>query len=108
MSTIVPRWEWRTFASRTGGAERRLADLAVEPPAESDERYLLSPSEANVKVRDAHVDVKVLEDVDGDGLERWRPTAHLAFPPSAGDLADVAAALGTSPPALDREARDRR
>jgi exopolyphosphatase / guanosine-5'-triphosphate,3'-diphosphate pyrophosphatase len=104
MSTIVPRWEWRTFASRTGGAERRLADLAVEPPSESDERYLLSPSDANVKVRDAHVDVKALEVVGAQGLERWRPTAHLAFPLSAGDVVEVSDALGTSDAALDRDA----
>ena len=41
-TTIVPRWEWRTFGRRFGEADRRLAALAPSKEHESEEVYLLS------------------------------------------------------------------
>ena len=48
MTTIVPRWEWRSFGERFGAAEAVLAALAPERVHESDELYLLSPRERRV------------------------------------------------------------
>jgi exopolyphosphatase / guanosine-5'-triphosphate,3'-diphosphate pyrophosphatase len=94
-SGIVPRWEWRTFGESFGAAEGRLALLDPDRIQESDEVYLLSlESDASVKIRDGLMDVKHLEAVDGDGLERWRPVLKAAFPLPAGDVSTVLAALG--------------
>jgi len=40
---------------------------------ETHEIYLLSGAGDNVKVRDALMDVKVLREVNADGLEQWTP-----------------------------------
>ena len=50
-----------------------MAALTPGPAEESDELYLLSAAGANVKIRDGLMDVKLLREVDGDGLERWEP-----------------------------------
>ena len=61
MAAIVPRWEWRTFAASFGEADRRFGELPPGQVQESDELYLLSPnSDANVKIRDALMDIKLL------------------------------------------------
>ena len=95
----VSRWEWRTFGDRFGEAEERLGALAPERADESSEVYLLS-AEANtsVKLRDGVVDVKVLEEVDEDGLERWRPILKAGEPLATADVATVAEALGAVTP----------
>jgi len=72
---------------------------------ESDELYLLSQeSDASVKVRDGLMDVKRLEAVDGNGLERWRPVLKGIFPLDAADVRAALDALGVSVPDLAREA----
>jgi exopolyphosphatase/guanosine-5'-triphosphate,3'-diphosphate pyrophosphatase len=94
-SGIVPRWEWRTFGESFGAAEGRLALLDPDRSQESDELYLLSlESDASVKIRDRLMDVKLLEAVDRDGLEQWRPVLKGAFPLAATDVSTVLAALG--------------
>ncbi len=103
MSAIVPRWEWRTFGERIGGADTRFASLSPERVVESDELYLISPeSDASVKVRDGLMDVKQLEQVNSDGLELWRPVLKTAFPLSATDVGSVFAALRAAVPAPER------
>ena len=102
---IVPRWEWRTFGDDFGEAERKLAAIAPERVHESDEVYLLSvASDASVKVRDGLMDVKLLEAVDGDGLEQWRPALKAEFPLAAAGVRGVFDALGIPAPAFAREA----
>ena len=72
---------------------------------ESDEIYLLSvASDASVKVRDGLMDVKLLEAVDGDGLEQWRPALKAEFPLAAAGVRGVFDALGIPAPRLAREA----
>src|SRR4029450_9557243 len=68
---IIPRWEWRVFGTGFGAAEEAFAAPAPGLIAESDEVYLLSAAGSNVKVRDDLMDIKLLREVDGDGLERW-------------------------------------
>jgi exopolyphosphatase/guanosine-5'-triphosphate,3'-diphosphate pyrophosphatase len=98
-AAIVPRWEWRCFGERFGTAEEMLTAQAPERVHETDELYLLSPeSDASVKVRDALMDVKQLEAVNADGLERWRPVMKAAFPLSGDDVREVLAALHTQAP----------
>lgn len=99
MPTIVPRWEWRAFGSRFGTVEE--AFTAAEQIAESDELYLLSEAGGNVKVRDGLMDIKVLREVDSEGLERWEPVMKSGFPLRGGDVARVFEALRVPPPRLN-------
>jgi exopolyphosphatase/guanosine-5'-triphosphate,3'-diphosphate pyrophosphatase len=97
METIVPRWEWRTFAASFGDADRRFRELAPGKVQESDELYLLSPHcDANVKIRDGLMDIKTLEEVDAE-LEQWRPVLKAAFPLAAAEVERVCAALRVAP-----------
>jgi exopolyphosphatase / guanosine-5'-triphosphate,3'-diphosphate pyrophosphatase len=101
---IVPRWEWRTFGDDFAEAERKLAAIAPERVQESDEIYLLSvASDASVKVRDGLMDVKLLEAVDGDGLEQWKPAMKAEFPLAAAGVRGVFDALGVPAPSFSRE-----
>lgn len=104
MPTIIPRWEWRAFGPRFGAAEAHFAALTPSGVRESDEIYLLSGAGDNVKVRADLMEIKVLEEVDGDGLEQWKPVMKAGFPLPAADVAKVFEALRLSPPPLARVA----
>lgn len=98
MGAITPRWEWRSFGRRFGDAEGRLARLPPSGVQESDEIYLLSGAGGNVKIRDALMDIKVLREVNADGLEQWTPVMKASFPLPAAEAAKVLDALGLPPP----------
>ena len=100
---IALRWEWRSFGQRFGVAEERIAKFAPSAPKETDEIYFLSGSGENVKVRDDLMDVKVLREINEDGLEQWAPVMKAAFPLSASDVANVLDALGVPNPGSLRE-----
>jgi exopolyphosphatase/guanosine-5'-triphosphate,3'-diphosphate pyrophosphatase len=102
MAVIVPRWEWRWFGTRLGPAESRLAALTPTGVQVSDETYLLSGAGDNVKVRDALMDIKVLREVDGNGLEQWTPVMKAGFPLPATEVTRVFEALHLDPPPLRR------
>ena len=104
MTAIVPRWEWRTFEDGLGAAEDAFAALTPGHVVESDELYLLAASDGNVKVRDGLLDVKLLREVDADGLERWEPVLKASFPLPAAEVPRVFGALGAPPPPLARDA----
>ena len=89
MAQITPRWEWRSFGRHFGEAEARLAKLAPSGVQESEEIYLLSGANDNVKFRDALIDIKVLREVDADGLEQWTPVMKAGLPLTAADAAKV-------------------
>jgi len=93
MTTIIPRWEWRTFAPDLRSAAAVFAALEPSATAESDETYFLSPGCENVKVRDGLIDIKILRETDRDGLERWEPVLKHAFPLPAEHVATVLSAL---------------
>lgn len=97
MSTITPRWEWRSFGRSFGGAEAQLAALTPGGEQESDEFYLLSAAGENVKVRADLMDIKVLQQVNADGLEQWTPVMKAGFPLAANDAATVAQAKPAGP-----------
>lgn len=78
MATIIPRWEWRTFGSSFGAADDALSELASGgDPVESEELYLVSTDDANVKVRDGLMDIKVPSAavVNPEKLQRVRAPA---------------------------------
>ena len=83
---IIPRWEWRIFGTEFGAAEAALAASTPGLVEESDELYLLSAAGANVKVRYGLMDIKLLREVDGDGLERWEPVMKAGFPLPAAEV----------------------
>jgi exopolyphosphatase / guanosine-5'-triphosphate,3'-diphosphate pyrophosphatase len=99
VDTIVPRWEWRTFGSEFGAADAAFAALEPELIQESDETYLLSPGvDAAVKIRAGLMDIKLLEEVNADGLEQWRPAMKETFPLPRGEADRVCAALRVAAP----------
>ncbi|MDH4567657.1 Ppx/GppA family phosphatase [Pseudomonas sp. BN414] len=104
MTTIIPRWEWRTFGRRFGIAETRFAGLQPTAVQDSDELYLLAGSADNVKIRDALMDIKVLREVAPNGLERWEPVMKQGFPLAAADMRNVIAALNLPASPLERDA----
>jgi exopolyphosphatase/guanosine-5'-triphosphate,3'-diphosphate pyrophosphatase len=102
---IVPRWEWRTFGETFGDAEERLGALTPTRVDDSDELYIVSSrGEGSVKVRGGELDVKRLEQVNGDGLEQWKPVAKAEFPIAAADVGTLLAALDVAVPPLRRDA----
>jgi exopolyphosphatase / guanosine-5'-triphosphate,3'-diphosphate pyrophosphatase len=103
MNEITPRWEWRSFGPRFGEAEKRLAALTPGGVQESDEVYLLSGGGGNVKIRDALMDIKVLRQVNADGLEQWTPIMKAGFPIGATDATRVFEALQLPVPSMSRE-----
>jgi exopolyphosphatase / guanosine-5'-triphosphate,3'-diphosphate pyrophosphatase len=102
VATIVPRWEWRAFGRSFGAAEDALVPVTPKLTEEGDEIYLVSGAGANVKVRDDLVDVKVLREVNADGLERWEPVMKQGFPLTATDVSEVFDALDVPAPQLTR------
>jgi exopolyphosphatase/guanosine-5'-triphosphate,3'-diphosphate pyrophosphatase len=102
---VVPRWEWRTFGEHFGDAEDRFAALSPEKTQESDELYLLSAdADETVKIRDDLLDVKQLEQVDGDGLEQWKPVLKAGFPLPRSAVESALAALSEPAHSLQRTA----
>jgi exopolyphosphatase/guanosine-5'-triphosphate,3'-diphosphate pyrophosphatase len=102
MATIIPRWEWRAFGTRFGAAEATLGQMTPGQTQESDELYLFSGVGENVKVRADLMDIKVLREVNADGLERWEPVMKASFPLPATDVSAVFEALRLSPPSFAR------
>jgi exopolyphosphatase/guanosine-5'-triphosphate,3'-diphosphate pyrophosphatase len=102
MTEIRPRWEWRTFARSFGAADARLAELGPGAVQDSEEIYLLRGTGDNVKVRDALMDIKVLRQVNADGLEQWTPVMKQGFPLSQANVTRVLEALRLPVPPLSR------
>ncbi|HSE96535.1 MAG TPA: Ppx/GppA family phosphatase, partial [Methylomirabilota bacterium] len=100
MAEVTPRWEWRSFGQRFGEAAEHLAAIPPDSVQESDETYLLSGTGENVKVRDGLMDIKVLLEVNADGLERWNPALKAGFPLAAADATKVLASLHVPVPPL--------
>jgi exopolyphosphatase/guanosine-5'-triphosphate,3'-diphosphate pyrophosphatase len=96
MTTVIPRWEWRTFGDRFPKADAVFDTLEPSQVVETGELYLLAPGDSNVKVRDDLMDIKVLRETDSDGLERWEPIMKAAFPLLTADVGTLMDALGLS------------
>jgi len=104
MAPIIARWEWRTFGESFGEAEARINAHPAGDVRTSAEVYILSRrSMDNTKIRDLLMDVKTLQQVNGDGLEQWYPVMKAGFPLTHAVLADVFKAWKAAPPAFARE-----
>ncbi|HSJ70040.1 MAG TPA: Ppx/GppA family phosphatase [Acidimicrobiia bacterium] len=104
---IVPRWEWRSFDGRFPVAEPLFDELERTGVHESEEMYLVSHAGgANVKIRDGLMDIKILQEVDAEGLERWTPVMKREFPLSKSDIGKVFDALEIEMPRLERDSYD--
>jgi exopolyphosphatase/guanosine-5'-triphosphate,3'-diphosphate pyrophosphatase len=103
VAEIIPRWEWRTFGHRFGAADVVFRALTPTGIQESDELYLLSGAGDNVKVRDDLMDIKVLKEVNADGLEQWTPVMKVGFPIPAADAARGFEALRQPVPEMTRD-----
>src|SRR5262245_58694179 len=99
MATIVPRWEWRTFGRVREATDDAFAAAEASPVSESDETYFFTKLDANVKIRDGLLDIKLLRETDANGLERWEPVLKAPFPLSRDDLATVIETMGIDGPA---------
>ena len=104
-----PRFEFRSFGQCFDGAHRRMARLSVPVPEKvwersSDEVYIISAANDinNTKIRDGLMDIKKLENVNGDTLEQWNPVLKSGFPLTNEVLAQVAGAWGVALPKLAR------
>ena len=104
MSEIIPRWEWRIFGSRLRTADAWLAEQQSTGVQESDEVYFLSGAGGIVKIRYDLMDIKVLREVDSNGLERWEPVMKAGFPQSVADVTRVFEALDLAMPSCSRSA----
>lgn len=99
MDTIIARWEWRTFGGDLARARAILHAQGSTGVQVSDEVYLLSAlGDANVKVRAGLLEIKRLDQINGDGLEQWRPVLKAGFPLPAATVTRVFEALGLSAP----------
>jgi exopolyphosphatase/guanosine-5'-triphosphate,3'-diphosphate pyrophosphatase len=104
MGTTIARWEWRTFGQEFGIAESRFAALEAKQVQDSQETYLLTEaSDANVKIRNQLLDIKILEHVDQNGLEQWRPVLKEPFPLGEPAIAQLRGVLGLPRGALRPE-----
>src|SRR4051794_10404908 len=99
---VVPRWEWRTFGDFQED-NHALAALRTVASVESDETYVLSMfGDASVKVRAGLLDIKVLQRVNGAGLQLWVPTMKATFPLDERAFVAAFTALGVPRPMMRR------
>jgi hypothetical protein len=78
---IIPRWEWRTFASSLAELRGRLGEIAFDAVRESCETYLLClRSSHNAKIRGNNLQLKWRKQINADGLELWDPILQSTFP----------------------------
>ena len=91
---IVPRWEWRAFGDSFNGSPNPFSSFNPKGVQQSDETYFLSlASSENVKVRDALMDIKALQQVNADGLQQWKPVMKQGFPLPSAEVARIVAIL---------------
>ena len=102
--TVIPRWEWRTFALTLDQLEAHIGAVARVSPRESDELYLLNlRGPHNAKIRGGVLDIKQLQEVNAGGLELWKPVFKAAFPLAAAGLRDAFTAWALPAPMVARD-----
>lgn len=105
MNTVIPRYEFRTFAQNFGLVEDKIRSFSrCEKYRESREFYVLSAgnNENNTKIRDDKMDIKVIVKEE-QGLEQWAPRMKGEFPMAVETIRDeVFPALGVPVPQFER------
>ncbi|MGN0158823.1 MAG: hypothetical protein ACI39W_06765 [Brotaphodocola sp.] len=90
MGVIIPRWEWRTFGESFGEAEDKIKAYPLGNFKKSSEKYILScNSNENTKIRDDLMDIKSLQQINGDKLEQWYPVMKAEFPLSKDKIVEL-------------------
>lgn len=99
--TIIPRWEWRTFAKNLSRSEELIRSHQRGNVKVSEEIYILSRlKNDNVKIRQNAIEVKVLKAVDDAGLEQWYPAVREPFPLALSRLMTLFRYMGPLPPKI--------
>lgn len=105
MNSVIPRYEFRTFAQNFGLVEDKIRSFSrCEKYRESREIYILSAgnNENNTKIRDDKMDIKVIVKEE-QGLEQWVPRMKGEFPMVVKTIRDeVFPALGVPVPQFER------
>jgi len=102
MDVVEPRWEWRTFGDRFPDVEALVAAASPHLRASRETYIVCNGSDANVKIRDDQIDVKVLQRRER-GLELWSPVLKAPFPAGAGVIRRLFAEWDLLSPALARD-----
>jgi hypothetical protein len=87
--TAAARWEWRTFGTSLGDAERRVLAGAGEPRISRETYFVRWTSDLNVKVRNGALDVKVRLRIDDYGVEQWTPVIKTHFPVGSDEMVEL-------------------
>ena len=106
METIIPRYEFRTFAQDLNEIEQMIRQLApCDRIRESEELYILSDTEEtiNCKIRHQLLDIKKLL-LEEHGLEQWKPIMKFGFPVTAEHITNqIFPILNLPAPELNRD-----
>ena len=103
MAEILHRWEWRSFGSHFDRAQRGLEVFGpIGDPQDTHELYIAGADGFNLKIRSELLDLKVLLEVDDDGLQLWAPVIKAAFPIEAEVVLAVFEEWGRDRPQLER------
>lgn len=104
MSTIIPRWEWRTFADDLSAFAATLQNYGQSSVKKSSEVYILSKvRDDNTKIREDLIDIKALQAVDTNSLEQWNPLMKAGFPIGKDKLAELFTVFGVAAPEFSRD-----
>jgi len=105
MEKIIPRWEFRSFQTDFGKAEKFIRQHDVTRVKESSEVYILSQnSNDNTKVRDELMDIKTPLRIDSQTkLEQWTVLMKAGFPIHINELALVYKAFGLQMPFCEND-----
>ena len=104
MERIIPRWEWRTFATDLKDVAAEIRKHPESKVRESSEIYILSETgNDNTKIRDELMDIKTLLRVNSEHLEQWTVILKAGFPIHISDLAIVYKAFNLPIPCLEKD-----
>lgn len=94
------RWEWRIFSEKP---LNRLAPLFKKlhraNAKKNRDLYVVSRlTDANLKIREGMLEIKIMLEASPCGAERWRPAFRCPFPPSQELFANISGYTGLSLP----------
>ena len=99
--TTEARWEWRIFSevpiARFAPFLRRLK--AANHKADTDTYIVAKNTNANIKIREETLDIKLITGISELHAERWRPAFRTHFPPRIEEFAAIAGCTGADLPA---------
>lgn len=99
------RWEWRVFSTKPFTRLAPLFDKMTAAHSKSDKDiYILREDlDANIKVRNGRLDIKLLTETAPCGAEKWAPAFRCDFPPDAAARAAIRELCGAELPDMTSE-----